>query len=152
MLTTVNFLYGNVFYIVRSGKLAWLLLVQPSAFFRNQDGGLRYLKFRPIFNFWSRWHRGSCNTSLNFMGFSRMGSPFLELFFGYGVNVKVKSEVKGQSWPYITKNHLYSLIICGSLHTYSTIYANSDIYVYIKEIKHMWTWIYVSGIPICKYL
>lgn len=25
-----------------------------------------------------------------------MGSPFLELFLGYGVNVKVKSKVKGQ--------------------------------------------------------
>ena len=32
-------------------------------------------------------------------GFPRMGSPFLELYFGYGVNVKVKSEVKGQSLP-----------------------------------------------------
>ena len=68
-----------------------------------------------------------------------MGSPFLDLYFGYGVNVKVKSEVKGQSLPKITKiSHLFTDYgICGLLHTYSTIYANSDIYVYIKEIKRM---------------
>ena len=29
MLITVNFFYGNVFYIVRRAKLAWLHLVQP---------------------------------------------------------------------------------------------------------------------------
>ena len=29
-----------------------------------------------------------------------MGSPFLELFFGYGVKLKVKSEVKGQIYLY----------------------------------------------------
>ena len=29
MLITVNFFYGNVFYIVRKAKLAWLHLVQP---------------------------------------------------------------------------------------------------------------------------
>ena len=32
-----------------------------------------------------------------------MGSPFLELFFGYGVKVKVTSEVKGQIGPKISK-------------------------------------------------
>ena len=51
MLTTVNFFLLNVLYMVRRVKLAWLLLVQPSAFFRIQDGGLRHLEFRPIFNF-----------------------------------------------------------------------------------------------------
>ena len=29
MLITVNFFYGNVFYIVRRAKLAWLHLMQP---------------------------------------------------------------------------------------------------------------------------
>ena len=29
-----------------------------------------------------------------------MGSPFLELFFGIGVKLKVKSEVKGQIYLY----------------------------------------------------
>ena len=29
MLITVNFFYGNVFYIVMRAKLAWLHLVQP---------------------------------------------------------------------------------------------------------------------------
>ena len=29
MLITVNSFYGNVFYIVRRAKLAWLHLVQP---------------------------------------------------------------------------------------------------------------------------
>ena len=29
MLITVNVCYGNVFYIVRRAKLAWLHLVQP---------------------------------------------------------------------------------------------------------------------------
>ena len=28
MLTTVNFFHGNVFYIVRRAKLAWLLLAR----------------------------------------------------------------------------------------------------------------------------
>ena len=32
-----------------------------------------------------------------------MGSPFLELSFGYGVKVKVKSEVKGHILPKIRK-------------------------------------------------
>ena len=32
-----------------------------------------------------------------------IGSPFLELYFGYGVKVKVTSEVKGQIWPKIRK-------------------------------------------------
>ena len=35
-----------------------------------------------------------------YTGISRMGSPFLELFFGYGVKVKVTSEVKGQIYLY----------------------------------------------------
>ena len=35
-----------------------------------------------------------------------MGSPFLELSFGYGVKVKVKSEVKGQILPKIRKTSL----------------------------------------------
>ena len=51
MLTTVNFFLLNVLYMVRRVKLAWLLIVQPSAFFRIQDGGRRHLEFRPIFNF-----------------------------------------------------------------------------------------------------
>ena len=29
MLITVNIFYGNVFYLVRRAKLAWLQLVQP---------------------------------------------------------------------------------------------------------------------------
>ena len=37
--------------MVRRVKLAWLLVVQPSAFFRIQDGGLRHLEFRPILTF-----------------------------------------------------------------------------------------------------
>ena len=32
-----------------------------------------------------------------------MESSFLELLYGYGFNVKVKSEVKGQIWPTIRK-------------------------------------------------
>ena len=48
-----------------------------------------------------------------------MGSPFLELFLGYGVNVKVKSKVKGQIYLKSGKNHLYGRIICGLLLTYS---------------------------------
>ena len=52
MLTTYcKPFYGNVFYIVRRAKLAWLLLVKPLAFLRIQDGGLGHLEFRPIFNF-----------------------------------------------------------------------------------------------------
>ena len=47
---TVNFLYGNVFCIVRRAKLAWLHLVQPCAFLRIQDGGLGHLEFQQIFN------------------------------------------------------------------------------------------------------
>jgi len=51
MLITVNFFFGNVLYVVRRAKLAWLLLVQTLAFLRIQDGGLRHLELRPIFNF-----------------------------------------------------------------------------------------------------
>ena len=36
-----------------------------------------------------------------------MGSPFLELFSGYGVKVKVASEVKGQFDLKSVNNHLY---------------------------------------------
>ena len=43
--------YGNIFYIVRKPKLAWLQLVQPLAFVGIQDGGFGHLEFRPIFNF-----------------------------------------------------------------------------------------------------
>ena len=155
MLTTVNFLYGNVFYIVRRCKLAWLLLVQPSAFFRNQDGDLRHLEFRPIFNIWSRWHtcRGSCNTS--FMGVSRMGSPFLELFFGYGSTWRLNQRLKVKVYPKshkITYIHWLYVVCCIPIPPYMQIPIYICIYQYIKEIKRMWTWIYVSGIPICKYL
>jgi len=45
MLTTVNFFYGNVFYMVRRAKLAWLLLVQLLAFLRIQDGILKFGQF-----------------------------------------------------------------------------------------------------------
>ena len=31
-----------------------------------------------------------------FKGSSKTGSPFLELYFGYGIKFKVKSEVKGK--------------------------------------------------------
>ena len=51
MLTTVNWCYGIVLYMVRRAILAWLQLVQPLAFIRIQDGGLGHLQFRPIFNF-----------------------------------------------------------------------------------------------------
>lgn len=51
MLTTVNFYFLNVLYMVRRAKLAWLLLVQPLAFLRIQDGRLCHLEFQPIFNF-----------------------------------------------------------------------------------------------------
>ena len=37
-----------------------------------------------------------------------VGSPFLELFFGYLVNVKVKPEVKCQIW---LQNILYFCLI-----------------------------------------
>ena len=39
MLTTVNFCYGNLLYIVRRAKLTSLLFVKPLAFLRIQDGG-----------------------------------------------------------------------------------------------------------------
>ena len=41
--------YGNVFYIVRSAKLAWLLYL--CNLLTIQDGGLGHLEFRQIFNF-----------------------------------------------------------------------------------------------------
>ena len=50
MLTTVNVVYDDVFYIVRRAKLAWLHLVQPLAFLRIQDGVLGDLEFRQIVN------------------------------------------------------------------------------------------------------
>jgi len=78
--------------MVMREKLTWLLLVQPLAFLRIQDGGLRHLEFRPIFKFWSRWHRGSCNTS--FWGFSRTGNPFLGLICGCMVGIRVKPATK----------------------------------------------------------
>ena len=41
-----------------------------------------------------------------------MGSPFLELFFGYGVKVKVTSEVKGQIGPKISKQSPLDVVHC----------------------------------------
>ena len=40
MLSTVKKkkMYGNIFYIVKIAKLAWLLLVGPLAFLKIQDG------------------------------------------------------------------------------------------------------------------
>ena len=43
MLTTVNFFHGNVFYIVRRAKLAWLLLARHRAFLGIQDGGHHHI-------------------------------------------------------------------------------------------------------------
>ncbi len=80
--------HGNVFYIGSRAKLAWLILLQRWVFLRIQDGGHSHLGFWPISNLWYRWPRWSCNTS--FYGFSRAGSPFLVLFFGYGVKVTVR--------------------------------------------------------------
>ena len=40
-----------------------------------------------------------------FKGFPGYGSPFLELFLGYGIKIKVKSEVKFDLKP--GTNHLY---------------------------------------------
>ena len=39
--------------MVRRARLAWLLLVQPLAFLRIQDGGLGHFEFWSIFNFLS---------------------------------------------------------------------------------------------------
>ena len=90
MLTTVNFFHGNVFYIVRRAKLAWLLLARHWAFLGIQDGGHHHIGCMDISNCWSWWHTGSCNTS--FLECVRAGNQFLE-FFWYWVKVKVKSEV-----------------------------------------------------------
>jgi hypothetical protein len=49
MFTTVNFVYGNVFDIARRAKSAWLLVLQPLAFLRIQDGSFGHVEFRPIF-------------------------------------------------------------------------------------------------------
>ena len=130
MLTTVNFLYGNVFYIVRRGKLAWLLFVQPSAFFRNQDGGLGHLEFRPIFNFWSRWHRGSCNTS--FMGFTGWGVHFMDTGSTWRLNQRLKVKVDPKSHN-ITSIHWLYVVRCIPIPPYMCICKFRYIYMYILK-------------------
>ena len=89
VLITVNFFYGNVFYIVRRAKLAWLQLVQPLAFLRIQDGVSAILNFGQCPSFDLDDIEGRVIPLYK-------GLPFLELFFGYWVKVQVKSEVRGK--------------------------------------------------------
>ena len=104
MVTTVNFFHGNEFYTARRAKLAWLQLAWHWAFLWIQDGGSHHLGYMEISHCWPWLPTWSCNTS--FLGWLRVGSPFLELFCGY--LVKVKPEVKCQIWQ---QNNLYFCLI-----------------------------------------
>ena len=121
MSITLNFFHGNVFFIVRKDKLAWLLHLNCWAFLRIQDGGRHYLGCWPISKFWSRWPRGLCNTS--FQGFSRVWSPFLELFFWYRVKVKDKMKVKGQ-----TKKILRIVMLSKMSQRWKLIFESIDLF------------------------
>ena len=60
--------------------------------------------------------------------FPGRGVHFWSYFLDTGSRLNQRLKVKVN--PKSPKNHLYSLIICGSLHTYSTIYVNSDMYFF----------------------
>ena len=72
MLTNLNLCYGNVFYKESKISVSAILNFGKCSTFDLDDIAGRVIP--------------------RDKGISRVGSPFLDLFLGYGVKVKVKSE------------------------------------------------------------